>query len=80
MSCGELIGTLTKSSIKVGKLESVDDKDQARVAFSAASPEYNETLSTINVPDAEAALSPPELPFSTVLTLPLERLCKVDMT
>ena len=58
----------------------MDDKDQARVAFSAASPEHNETFSTINVPDAEAALSPPELPFSTVLTLPLERLCKVDMT
>lgn len=78
---GDLVASLRpEDTCQVGKLESVDDKDQARVAFSAASLEHNETLSTINVSDAEAALSPPELPFSTVLTLPLERLCKVDMT
>merc|ERR1719430_2754057 len=41
---GDLVASLRpEDTCQVGKLESVDDKDQARVAFSAASPEYNVT-------------------------------------
>ena len=56
------------SSEKVGKLVSVDDEDQARVSFfavNADSPDLN---------------SQPESSSPAVLTLPLDRLCKVSMT
>ena len=60
------------SSEKVGKLVSVDDEDQARVSFSADSP-------TVNA-DSPDLSSHPESSSLAVLTLPLDRLCKVSMT
>ena len=57
---------------KVGKLVSVDDEDQARVSFFADSPAVN-----ADSPDLSFQ---PESSSSTVLTLPLDRLCKVSMT
>ena len=56
---------------KVGKLVSVDDEDQARVSFFADSPAVN--------PDSpESSFQPGS--SSTVLTLPLDRLCKVAIS
>ena len=60
------------SSEKVGKLVSVDDEDQARVSFSVDS-------SAVNA-DSPDLSSQPEPSSPTVLTLPLDRLCKVSMT
>ena len=62
--------------MKVGKLMSVDDADQARVSFSADSPVNAETSSITNTDQS----SQPESSNPTVLTLPLDRLCKVVVT
>ena len=59
------------SPVKVGKLVSVDDEDQAKVSFSADSAVYNS--------DRPDHSSQPES-SPTVLILPLDRLCKVAMT
>lgn len=55
---------------------SVDDADQARVSFPADSPVNVEALSITNTDLS----SQPESPSPTVLTLPLDRLCKVVVT
>ena len=62
--------------MKVGKLMSVDDADQARVSFSADSSVNAETSSITNTDLS----SQPESSNPTVLTLPLDRLCKVVVT
>jgi len=66
---GHIVASLRPDDIcQVGKLVSVDDEDQARVSFfavNADSPDLN---------------SQPESSSPAVLTLPLDRLCKVSMT
>ena len=65
--------------MKVGKLMSVDDADQARVSFSADSP-VNAGTSSITNSESSDLSSQPESSNPTVLTLPLDRLCKVVVT
>merc|ERR1719209_1168760 len=69
---GHFVASLRPDDIcQVGKLVSVDDEDQARVSFFADSPAVN--------PDSpESSFQPGS--SSTVLTLPLDRLCKVAIS
>jgi len=70
---GHIVASLRPDDIcQVGKLVSVDDEDQARVSFSADSSAVNS--------DSSDLCSQPESSSPTVLTLPLDRLCKVSMT
>jgi len=74
---GDLVASTRPDDVSlVGKLMSVDDADQARVSFSANSPENPETFSITNTDLS----SRPESSNPTVLTLPLDRLCKVVVT
>jgi len=62
---GHIVASLRPDDIcQVGKLVSVDDEDQARVSFVEVNPDQTS--------QSESS--------STVLTLPLDRLCKVAMT